>query len=132
MQITDNMQQSLLSTTKWTKFLAIVATVGMVFLIILALFMMISFPFNSVIPGMGGVIGLIYLVIVALYAYPLIQAFKFVSSTRESITQQNESKMEEGLCSLKSIVHYFGILTIIVLSLYALIFLFAIAAAVFM
>src|SRR3712207_5786233 len=110
LRVTDGMRQNLLSAMKWTKFLAVVCTIGVGLIVLFAL---ASFAFPSIVvdafaqevdtESIGGTalwgsfIGVLYLVIAALYVYPLIKAFALVKNTRKAMDGL-QMNFEEAAC----------------------------------
>jgi len=131
----------LLETTRWTKFLAIVGFIGLGFLVIAALVIMtMGSYFSGAIPGLssiGGVlgsigIGLIYLIIAAFYFYPMYSLFKFSTKMKLGIRTNNQETITEAFRHQKNMYKFMGILMIIVLCFYLLIFIVAGLGAAFM
>ena len=64
----------------------------------------------------------------AVYFVPYL--YKFAGKTKEGILIDDESTTTEGISKLKSFFKFWGICTIVILSLYAVILLFAIIGGV--
>lgn len=130
---TQEIREYLSEAARWGKFLAIMGFIGIGLMVLAALFMMIGTSQLDSIPGMNfpmGAFGLIYVVIGALYFFPTYYLFQFSVKTREGLESQDSQELTHGFENLKSLFKFMGIFTIIILSLYALIILFAIIAAV--
>lgn len=125
-------------TAKWAKFLAIVGFVMIGFMVI---FSLMFGAFSSTIlsqaqtapgyPGAGFPIAsfvVLYLLLAVLYFFPTLYLFRYATKTQSAIRSANNDLLIEGLGYMKSVFKFWGILTIVILGLYALIFLFAILA----
>lgn len=115
-------------TSKWTKFIAIVGYVGVGLMVLGALFS-ISTGFSELsgIYGLlgGGAVGVMYLLIAALYFFPVHYLYNFSLNMKRAIASGEENALEAGLRYLKSHYKFLGILMIIMLSFYLLMLLFA-------
>ena len=76
-------------------------------------------PFGAV------AMGIIYLVIAALYIYPLLKGFQFANGAKAACLSDDENELARGIKGLSSLTKFWGVLTIIILVIYALILLFA-------
>ena len=76
-------------------------------------------PFGAV------AMGIIYLVIAALYIYPIMKGFQFASGAKAACLSDDENELARGIKGLSSLTQFMGIITIIILVIYALILLFA-------
>jgi hypothetical protein len=122
----------LLETAKWTKFLAVIMMVfmglGFIGMTIGLLSGNLTSEYNSEFIG-GGFILFFYLLCIGLYIYPVLALYNFSTSIKSGIETNNRELVNEGLRHQKSMFKYLGIVMIIVLVLYGLIFLFGILAA---
>jgi hypothetical protein len=81
------------------------------------------------VPGMGmGIIGFFYLLIGALYFFPIYYLHQFSDKIKNGLSSQDLEDITAGFQNLKSLFKFMGICTIIVMSIYALIFVGAIIA----
>ncbi|MBQ7427223.1 MAG: hypothetical protein IJV20_08240 [Prevotella sp.] len=130
--VSERMKSDLLSAAKWAKFLCIIGTIGMVLMVVIAILMMaFSATLSSVIPNMpfGAFMGFFYLIIAAIYVYPIIKGFQFANGTKAACLTNDENELARGFEGLRALFQFMGVLTIIVLALYALIVLGAIVVA---
>ena len=121
---------------KWGKFLAIL---GFIFCGLIALvglfaassFNTISSMSGTPIPmaGLGGLLTFVYLLIAALYFFPCLSLFRFSTNAIEAANSKNSEHVTEALKNLKSNFKFVGIIAIIGISFYLLIFVFAIFMA---
>ena len=125
LEVSESVRASLDTMVYWSKFLAIVGYIG-IGLILLAV---VAIIFTSVSFGSYGserMIAVIYLVMAVIYYFPVNYLYKFATITRHALTSDSQTSLEFGLSNLASSFKFMGVLTLVILSLYALIFLFAI------
>jgi hypothetical protein len=129
MVINESVKADLLCSAKWAKFLSIVGCVSVVLLIIFGIctiaFMSAMTGSNvfPAMPGMGGiqaVMGVYYIILAALMIYPIIKGFQFANGVKKACLTGNEAELARGISGLKSILQFWGVLTIIALVIYGL------------
>ena len=118
---------------KWSRFLAIVWFILCGLFILFALFAgsLIASLYNNTLyggagAGLGGMMVVIYLIFAAIQVIPNIFRYQFATKALRAIRTNDQALLNESLGKLKTYNKYWGILTIIILSIYVLIFLFAI------
>ena len=80
--------------------------------------------------GIGGFfIGIIYLIMSFVYAVPCYYLLKSSNQIKQSVELEDSQVLQEGLKNQASVFTFFGVVTLIMLCLYFLIFIFAIFAA---
>lgn len=130
--VTPLMIEHLQATKPWVRLISIIMfiSVGLMFLGGVAMFLIPS-P-----PGMRGggaffgpIIGIIYIIFGALYIIPAYFLHQYASSINDLLKGGGDSAMENALGSQKSFWRFVGILTLIIIALYALFFVFAILGA---
>jgi hypothetical protein len=129
--ITAEIRSYLEESAKWGKFLAIMGYIGIGLMLLLAIGIMAMGSASEFVPGMGmnmGAFGLIYVVIAAFYFFPVYYLHQFSVKIKQGLASQDPQSITAGFENLKSLFKFMGILTIVILSIYALIFLFAIVA----
>jgi len=139
LQLTAESQSFLKETAKWAYFLSIVGFVGIGMLILLSVFMGTIFSklgvFNSGMspaPTMGvGFITFLYLIMAVLYFFPVYYLFQFSSKAKAAFSRNDNEALTTSLEYLKSHYKFMGILAIIILSIYGVIFLFSIIGIAF-
>ena len=122
MIVNSGMKADLISASKWTKFLCIVGCIGVVLLVVIGIMMFAvgsSFGFGSTPFGAG--LGVLYLILAAIYIYPIIKGFQFANATKAACLTDNEAQLARGFSGLRAVLQFFGIITIIVLVIYALV-----------
>lgn len=130
----DQAKAHLAESARWGRFLSIV---GFVFIALMALGALALMAFGSAIYGsisgglgaMAGVgIGLLYLVVAAIYLYPTLKLYRFAQNARQALASGESHLLAESMRNLGGMFKFFGILTAIVIGIYALIFVFAMLA----
>ena len=132
MTVTESMKSDLLCAAKWAKFLCIVGCVGVAIMLIASLGMIVIGGFlTKVFPNMpfGPALGFLYLIIAALYIYPLMKGFQFANATKAACLYNDQYQLARGVTGLKDVIKFTGILTIVVLSIYAIILIFGVLFA---
>ncbi len=134
LMLEDTARIHLAESAKWGRFLSIVAFVmiGLMVLGALAIMAVGSTLFSSIPNGLGTVsgfaFGFIYLIIAAIYLYPTMKLHNFAKNAKLALASNNSQLLTESLGNLSSIFKFFGIVTAIVLGIYALFFVFGLLA----
>ena len=119
----------LLETARWAKFLSIVGFVTIALLILAGLFA------SMIMGSLGGTIGsgmpagammAIYIVFGALYFFPTYYLFKFSSLIKPALLGANQQDFNSALSYLRKAFRFIGIVTLVILGIYALIIIFGI------
>jgi hypothetical protein len=126
----------LLETTRWTKFLSILGFIFIGFMILFLLIMMVAgSALSAYSPGMEtfGVLGavIVMILLVAFYFYPIYALWKFSTNMKSGINTNNQEQITEGFRYQKNMYRFLGIVAIIILALYLLIFIFGGLGAIF-
>ena len=130
--VTDSMKVDLLNAAKWAKFLCIVGCVAVGFMLIAAFCMLVFGTMAAkLFDGLplGPAMGLLYLVMVALYVYPLIKGFQFANGVKAACLQNDQYQMARGFAGMNSLLRYLGVLTIIIIAIYAITLVFTVGFA---
>ena len=126
-------KEFLKETAKWTKFLAILGFVGIGLMVLGSLVMLFApsslmsngdFPFGGKIFMM-----LLYLAFAVLYYFPISYLYQFSENTKKAIENNDNNAIRDAFEFLKSHYKFMGILTIILLSFYAIIIFIALIRA---
>jgi hypothetical protein len=131
--IDDTNRAFLIESSKWGKFLAIVGYVTIGILVLVGLFLIIGMSIMKSltdIPFNPGIFGLLYFVFAVIYYFPVTYLYKFSNKIKQGLTTVNQQTMTDGFGNLKSMFKFIGIMTIVMLSLYALILVIAIPIAI--
>ncbi len=113
----------LLEVSKWGKFLAIVGYIGIAVLAIVAIALIVISFITSIKLDVGlslGTFGVIYFALAILYYFPVKFLYKFSIQIKKGLESDNNQDITLGFENLKSLFKFTGILTIVILSIYAL------------
>lgn len=124
-------------TSSWARFLAVVGYVSVGLLVLLAVFVMFgASQLNSFTQSPVGMpfefLGFVYLVVAGLYLIPINYLYKFASRMKSGLLLNDKILVTSGFENLKSLFKFMGILTIVILSIYALILIVAVPVAIFL
>ncbi len=128
--VTPLMVDHLRATKPWVRLISVVMFIfaGLIFL---GGFLMLFMPSPAGMRGFGfgPVIGIIYFLMGGLYLFPAYFLHQYASSIQDLLQGGGDSAMENVLGSQKSFWRFSGILTLVIIGIYALIFFFAIFGA---
>jgi uncharacterized membrane protein len=111
-------------TQKWSKFLSIVGFIGIGLLIVFSIF--IGFFMPNFLPSdqadimSGGLFGFVYLLMAALYFFPVLYMYKFSKHMKTALSNNDTENIDEAFKYLKSQYKFMGIYTIVCLGIYIL------------
>jgi hypothetical protein len=137
LQVTPLSQTFLSEAAKWGKFLSVIGFIFCGLLAIAAFFMpavyskMASFnqlP-SSIAGAAGTAITIVYLVLALLLFFPCLYLNKFSTKMRVALTSVSQENFEDSFRNLKSLLKFYGIFTIVILSFYVLVFLIGMLGA---
>lgn len=134
-QLNDKAIDALRESAKWSYFLAILGFVGIAFMVIAGIFMGSVMSMVPEQPRMGafgaiqGFMSIIYIVMALLYFFPVYYFFKYASGTKQALNTENSELLADALVNLKSHHKFLGIMAIVIISLYVLMFFGGIVAA---
>lgn len=122
-------QQYLKETAKWAKFLAIVGFVMTGLIVLAALFagtllstLAASSPELALFPTTG--ITLIYLIMAGIYFFPCLFLFQASQKVTAALQSGSSEELTGALEKLKNFFRFVGIMTLVIISLYALMLVF--------
>ena len=136
-------KEHLSETAKWARFLAIVG------LVLLALMVVFGIYFSTVVASsatsqfeddfgtsrsnpfaaMGVGMAIVYVILALIWFFPLLFLLRFSNKMRSALAGNDQNLLNNAFQNLKASMRYVGIVTIIILVIYALIFVIAIATA---
>ena len=135
LRINEHSKSFLRETAKWAKFLSIVGFVGIGLMVLLAVFGEYlslnaansnTFTFETD----GGIAGMVVVLILAIiYFFPVYYLYKFANNMKAALQSEEEDQLTDAFEMLKSHYKFMGILTIIILSIYLLLFFIGFMAA---
>lgn len=133
--VTEEIRSYIYETAKWTKFLSVVGLVVAVFLALMA------FSANAIIDGlalaapgnalvqMGTAFLTVYFLCLSLMLfYPSFLLFKYSNAATTAVLYADQENFTIAMKKMKSLFKFWGIITIIILSLYIFSFLMMIVA----
>jgi hypothetical protein len=128
--VTPLMVEHLRATKPWVRLISIIMfiSVGLMFLGGLVMMLMPS-PMGMGGGGFGALVGIIYIIMGGLYLAPAYFLHQYASSIGDFVQNGGDSALENALGNQKSFWRFVGILTLVVIVIYALVFLFAIFGA---
>ena len=128
LRVTESAKADLLTAAKWSKILCVVGCIGLAFIVIFAIFLMGASSLASTMfpdfPHGGVFMGILYLIIAVLYIYPLMKGFLFANGAKAACLSDDENELARGIKGLSSLTQFLGIITIIILVIYAFVILF--------
>lgn len=125
-------------TAKWAKFLAILGFIMCGFMAIAAFFLpfLMSFmPANEMMPvgamgkGVGVIMTIVYLVTALLLFMPCLYLFRFSTKMKTAVMHSDSDILDTSFSNIKSFFKFYGIMAIVALCFYILMFLLAIIGA---
>lgn len=130
MKLNESAKDFLKETAKWAYFLSILGYIGIGFIVFAALFAGTLFSaMGKVNPAMGMmgssfgiVMAVVYLLIAALYFFPVYYLNKFASNAKAAFHNKDSETLTTSLGYLKSHYKFIGIMTLVIFSLYLLMF----------
>ena len=130
LSVNESMKATLLSAAKWAKFLCIVSSIAVGFIVLFGVLFMFIGPALASIIGeapipLGGAMGFMYLIIAAIYIYPIVKGFQFANGIKAACLSNDEFQLARGFSGLHSLLQFCGILTIICIILYGFFILIA-------
>lgn len=133
LQISPTSQSFLNEAAKWGKFLSIIGFIFCGFLIIASFFVPAFYlklaTFNGMSSEMIGtlttIITIIYVILAVILFFPCYYLNKFSVKMKLALSSISQENFEESLKNLKSLLKFYGIFTIIILSFYVLVFIIA-------
>ncbi len=140
MKLNESAKDFLKETAKWAYFLSILGYVGIGFIVLAGLFAGTLFSAmgktNPAMSSMGGsfriLMAVVYLLIAALYFFPVYYLNKFASNAKAAFATNDSEKLTISFQYLKSHYKFIGIMTIVVFSLYFLVIIAGIIGGVAM
>lgn len=137
LQLNESAKGFLKETAKWAYFISILGYIGIGFIVLAAFFAGALFAFighmSREMGSFGGLEGsfitVLYLIIAALYFFPVYYLNKFATNAKIALKDNNSKSLAASFEYLKSHYKFMGIMALVILCLYAIIFLFVIIAA---
>lgn len=128
LELSASAAEYLNETRKWSMFLAILGFLFVGMIALASLFLMFgsaASPLGDTFGAIGFLGGFFYLMTGALYFFPIFYLFMFAFKTKKALSMTDNQTLEGALKNLKSHYKFIGILTILIIALYVLFFMFA-------
>lgn len=133
--LTSKAKGFLREISKWTFFFSILGFINIALFVLGAIVIMLGLsPMLDLagqqqgIPNLGLILGVFYLFTAILMIFPVVYLFKFSRKMKKALTTKSDAILADAFENLKSHFKFIGVLTIIVISLYVLVFIFSIFA----
>ena len=124
---------------KWAKFLAIIGFIVCGLVVIMGIFAgslvsVFSSPYSEfggrcTFAGLGALAAVFYLLIALLYFFPCLFLFNFAVKMKAALIADDQDTLNISFQNLKKTFRFLGVVTIVILSIYLLIFFFGLIAA---
>lgn len=134
--VTEDIRSYIYETAKWAKFLSVMGFIFCVLIILLALSLpailaaMTAMGKNPMMGIATGALSVIYILFALLYFYPSLMLFKYANSAKKAVLFLDQESLAEAMSKMKSFFKFWGILTIVMLGLYAVILLLSVVTAI--
>jgi hypothetical protein len=125
----QDIQSYLQETAKWSKLLGILGYVGIGFLVLFSFFVKGIFemlPEANVQPIPTSALSIVYFVLAGIYFFPVNYLFQFGKNMRLSLQTQDQELFKTALKNLKSHYKFIGMFSLVIISLYGVLFLSAV------
>jgi Family of unknown function (DUF5362) len=125
LQIDQPVTSYLSETAKWGKFLAIIGFIGCGLFLLVGIFAGSFMASLNSLEGVGmssSIMMALYIGLALLYFFPCLYLFNFATKMQKAIRSNDQIQLTESFKNLKSCYKFMGILMIIILALYGLIF----------
>lgn len=121
-------------TRKWAKFLAVLGFIFCGLMILMGI--LFSVFMNSFSPEASGIVSpilmaLFYGVLALIYFFPCLYLYRFSERARQAIATKDSNILLGSFDSLRDCFRYLGVVSIVVLALYAIGFLIAFVSVLF-
>ncbi len=123
-ELDENGQSYLKSTGGWALFLAILGLVGVAFMLLAGIVTAVTLPSLDTPPGVENsffyLFALMYVVMAALFAIPVILLFRFALRAQKAGSQYSGNNVMESLRLLRDYFKWLGIMTLAFIVIYIL------------
>ena len=122
--ITESIKNSLLAASKWLNFLTILAIIGAAFIGIAGICLLLIPMAGMERSGAIG-IGIIYIILALVYIYPIKKSLSAIRNTQDALYTSRQESLDTAATNIHELLRYLGIMSIVILSIYVLIFIIA-------
>ena len=136
MVFSEEIKEYVKVTAKWGTFLAILGYISIGVMALISIVLMVagsvssSLHQNSVF-GKHRFFFIIYLIIAILYMFPTTYLYRFSDKAKDAIRFNDQKILTSAFKNFKSVFQFSGIMAIVIVSLYIVIFVFALVFASF-
>lgn len=120
----------LASTAKWAKFISIVGFIMSALIVLVAFFagsLMSTFsPASNAGYMSGNFLTIIYLICALLFFLPNLFLFNYAGKMQQALNGNDQNALNNSFAQLKGYFRFIGIMMIVIISIYVLVFLLAI------
>lgn len=137
--INENNKGDLADTARWARFLSIVGFVMCGFIVLIGFFagsIFSMFANTDELEALGGMssamgagMAFFYVIIAVIYFIPCLFLFRFANKMKVALLSNDQAALNTSFQNLKSMFRFFGIVTIIMLALWAIVLLIALVGA---
>ena len=137
--INENNKGDLADTARWARFLSIVGFVMCGLIVLIGFFagsIFSMFANTGELEELGGMssalgagMAFFYVIIAVIYFIPCLFLFRFANKMKLALSSNDQMALTTSFQNLKSMFRFFGIVTIIMISIYAIILLIALVGA---
>lgn len=131
LEINDAAAQHLYETAKWAKFLAIVGFVFCGLFVLFGIYFATTVSslgyYNRAFSGLGPAVGILYIVLSLIFFFPFLFLMRFATKMKLALNSSDQETLTEAFNQHRRMYKYIGIIAIIIISIYALIIVFALA-----
>jgi|GEM_PF-269184 len=138
LEFNEEIRRYLDFTTRWGKFLAILGFIGTGFIFLAGI---IFLTFGSTMnefsstpefpPFVNPLVGVIYLLMAVLYFFPCLYLFNFSNEVSKGLEMDNQEAFNFGFRNLKSLFKFMGIVSIVCIGLFIIMFIIIFIGALF-
>lgn len=133
LEVNNEIKDFLKEISKWSYFLSIMGFIAIGIMVVFGIFFgaIMSFslgganPYQNFGASSMGYLGLVYVVIGLVYFFPVYYLFNFSKNMKRALNNNGNNEFKAAFSNLKSHYKFVGILTIVIVSMYVLIFAFA-------
>ncbi|MBS1655224.1 MAG: hypothetical protein JSU05_10295 [Bacteroidetes bacterium] len=142
LSIDTNSKAHLAEAARWAKFLAIIGFIVCGLVVVFGIFFGTIMStlgsgagygryseMQAMGSGLGAMMAVLYILIALLYFFPTLFLYRFATKAKAALASNDQETLNVSFQNLKKMFRFVGILTLIVLSFYAIAILIGIVAA---
>lgn len=134
LEVNDAAASHLYETAKWGKFLAIVGFIFCGLFILLGIYIAVAVNslsyYRSAFSGFGPAIGIFYILFALIFFFPFLFLMRFSTKIKVALNTSDQETLTEAFNQHRRMYKYIGIIAIIIISIYLLVIVLAIAGVV--